>query len=106
MYGHWKSPLTTDDLTVSSAWNTYDSDRVPPTPIASPGLDSILAALRPAETAFFYFVASGDGGHLFAETFEQHSDNVTEYGASSAITTILDAGPGPNQPATTEAKDV
>ena len=76
VYGHWKSPLTTDDLTVSSAWNTYDSDRVPPTPIASPGLDSILAALRPAETAFFYFVASGDGGHLFAETFEQHSDNV------------------------------
>ena len=76
LYGHWKSPLTTDDLTVPSPWNTYATDRVPPTPIASPGLDSILAALPPADTPFFYFVARGDGGHLFAETFEEHRDNV------------------------------
>ena len=37
---------------------------------------SILAALRPVETSFFFFVARGDGGHLFAETFQEHQDNV------------------------------
>lgn len=76
LYGHWKSPLTAEDLQVPSPWNTYASDEVPPTPIASPGIESILAALRPAETPYFFFVARGDGGHLFAETFEEHRDNV------------------------------
>lgn len=76
VFGPWKSPLTSDDLQFPSPWNTYVSDGLPPTPIASPGLDSILATLRPAQTSFFFFVARGDGGHLFAETFQEHSDNV------------------------------
>ena len=76
VFGHWKSPLTADDLRIPSPWNTYVVGALPPTPIASPGLESILAALRPAQTSFFFFVARGDGGHLFAETFEEHSDNV------------------------------
>ena len=76
VFGHWKSPLTEKDLQVPSPFNTYRAPALPPTPIASPGLDSILAALRPAQTDFLFFVARGDGGHLFAETFEEHSDNV------------------------------
>ena len=76
VFGAWKSPLTSQDLQIASPWNTYVADGLPPTPIASPGLESILATLRPAQTAFFFFVARGDGGHLFAETFAEHSDNV------------------------------
>jgi len=76
VFGHWKSPLTADDLETPSPWNTYATDGIPPTPIASPGLDTILATVRPVQTNFFFFVARGDGGHLFAETFEEHSDNV------------------------------
>lgn len=76
VFGYWKSPLSEEDLSVASRWNTYASDGIPPTPIASPGMASILAALRPVETSFFFFVARGDGGHLFAETFQEHQDNV------------------------------
>jgi UPF0755 protein len=75
-FGHWKSPLMEDDLNLASPYNTYLVEGIPPTPIASPGLDSILAALRPHDTPYFFFVASGDGGHLFAETFEEHQANV------------------------------
>ena len=76
VFGHWKSPLTADDLQIPSPWNTYARDGVPPTPIASPGLDTLLATIRPTQTNFFFFVARGDGGHLFAETFEEHNTNV------------------------------
>ncbi|PZC47548.1 MAG: UPF0755 protein [Chloroflexi bacterium] len=76
VFGAWKSLLTSQDLQIVSPWNTYVTDGLPPTPIASPGLESILATLRPAETTFFFFVARGDGGHLFADTFAEHSDNV------------------------------
>ena len=75
-FGYWKSPLTEEDLQVQSPFNTYLVPGLPPSPIASPGLASILAALRPAETGLFFFVARGDGGHLFAETFEEHVENV------------------------------
>jgi UPF0755 protein len=56
---------------------------LPPGPIASPGLGAILAVLRPAETDFFYFVATGDGtgSHAFAETLEEHEANVAQYRA-------------------------
>ena len=51
----------------------------PPAPIANPGLDSILAALRPATTAYLYFVACQDasGRQLFAETLDQHIENIS-----------------------------
>ncbi|GBD13162.1 Endolytic murein transglycosylase [bacterium HR24] len=78
-YGFWKAPLTAQDLQVDSPYNTYRRRGLPPGPIASPGLDSIMAVIRPADTNYLYFVAKGDGTHAFAETLAEHLRNVAIY---------------------------
>ena len=79
--GWWKRELTLDDLAYDSPYNTYLVAGLPPGPIANPGLDAILAVLRPAETDYLYFVAKGDGSHAFAETLAEHEANVALYQA-------------------------
>jgi len=49
---------------------------LPPTPICNPGLASLRAVLEPADVPYLYYVAQGDGSHLFATTFEEHEKNV------------------------------
>lgn len=78
-FGYWKKELTVQDLQFDSAFNTYVKAGLPPGPIASPGIDSIIAVIRPAQTRFYYFVARNDGSHAFAETFAQHERNVQLY---------------------------
>lgn len=73
--------LTHADVVDPTPWNTYAVAGLPPTPIANPGRASIEAALHPAPTKDLYFVADGSGGHVFAETFEQHSKNVARWRA-------------------------
>lgn len=72
----WKKGLTLDDLKYEdpAGYNTYVNPALPPGPIASPGLSALQAALQPAQTNFFYFVAAcnGDGTHQFSITFEEH----------------------------------
>ncbi len=76
-------PLSRKDLETSSAYNTYLIPALPPTPIANPGIDAIQAVLiDPADTDALYFVASGEGGHRFAKTLEEHNKNVTAYRAT------------------------
>lgn len=73
--------LTINDLKIPSAYNTYMIDALPPGPIANPSRQAIDAVLHPMETDELYFVATGNGGHNFASTLEQHNKNVQEYRA-------------------------
>jgi len=65
-------PLLYADLEIVSPYNTYRNDGLPPGPIANPGLASLKAALAPAETPYFFFVANSDGSHIFSVTYQQH----------------------------------
>lgn len=78
--GFWKPDLSADDLKRASPYNTYTQPGLPPTPIASPSLDSILAVIRPANTKYLYFLTKpSDGSLVLAETFEEHERNVARY---------------------------
>jgi len=67
-----KARLLYADLRVDSPYNTYKHKGLPPTPIASPGLPSIEAALHPADADFLYYVAGPGGRHVFSTTLAQH----------------------------------
>ena len=68
--------LRRSELNAVTPWNTYQIDGLPPTPIANPGRAALEAAVRPAETDYLFFVADGEGGHVFAETYSEHRRNV------------------------------
>lgn len=65
-------PLTLTQVRTPSPYNTYLNPGLPPTPIASPGLESLKAALYPENTDYLYFVARYDGTHFFSKTLEAH----------------------------------
>lgn len=79
--GEHSGQLLFDDLRIDSAWNTYESDGLPPTPIAAPGQASIDAAAAPADSPYrFYVVCDTETGeHSFAETTSEHESNVAAY---------------------------
>ena len=67
------------DLGADSPYNTYRHHGLPPGPICNPGAASILAVLNPAESRLLYFVATGKGGHYFAESLAEHTANIKKY---------------------------
>lgn len=74
-----KQRLLFEDLRIDSPYNTYRNYGLPPGPINNPGIDAIKAAIFPQSHNYHFFVASGDGGHTFTETFEQHKEAAREY---------------------------
>ena len=78
---HYDGTIHTRDLLRDNPYNTYTREGLPPTPIALPGRESLLAAVRPAGTAALYFVATGlgDGAHHFSSTLEEHNSAVQTY---------------------------
>lgn len=67
------------ELDAVNGYNTYARAGLPVGPIANPGRDAIAAVLAPASTKALYFVADGSGGHVFADTLQQHNANVAKW---------------------------
>ena len=67
------------ELQAKNGYNTYAMPGLPVGPIANPGRASIDAVLDPAPSSALYFVADGTGGHVFADTLEQHNANVQKW---------------------------
>ena len=67
------------DLRADTPYNTYTRAGLPPTPIAMPGKAALLAAVQPATTPAFYFVAKGDGSSHFSASLDEHNRAVNKY---------------------------
>ena len=67
------------DLLTDTPYNTYTRGGLPPTPISLPGLQSLQAALAPAETPALYFVSRGDGTSQFSSNLPDHNRAVNRY---------------------------
>jgi UPF0755 protein len=74
-------PITRTDIDTPTAYNTYTINGLPPTPIANPGRAALEAVANPSKTEDLYFVADGTGGHAFAETLDEHNENVARWRA-------------------------
>lgn len=73
------SELTAEDLKVNSPYNTYLNIGLPPTPIGNPGLNSIEAVLKPAESNYLYYITDDDGIFHYAKTYKEHLINIEKY---------------------------
>jgi UPF0755 protein len=96
-------PLTKDDVAKPTPYNTYAVDGLPPGPIANPGRAAMEAVANPSRTKELYFVADGTGGHVFAETLDQHQRNVARWRQIEADRALANANgsgtPPSGQPA-------
>ena len=79
MGDRYKGNIRRSDLTTPTPYNTYTINGLPPTPIALPSQKSIHAALHPDDGKAIYFVATGDGGHKFSNTLDEHNQAVKAY---------------------------
>ncbi|MHB1125055.1 MAG: endolytic transglycosylase MltG [Ramlibacter sp.] len=71
--------LRKKDLQADTPWNTYTRAGLPPTPIAMPGKESLLAAVQPPPSKALYFVARGDGTSHFSSSLDEHNRAVNKY---------------------------
>ena len=82
LYGgavQWGKPILKTEIEAKNPHNTYQVRGLPPTPICNPGRPAIEAVLNPAKTGDLYFVADGNGGHIFSETLKEHNAAVQSW---------------------------
>jgi peptidoglycan lytic transglycosylase G len=77
--GTYTGALHHDDMHFDSPYNTYRHTGLPPGPIGNPGKSALEAAMHPAQSDYYYFVADAQGHHRFARTMEEHNKNVDTY---------------------------
>jgi UPF0755 protein len=77
--GTYAGALHHDDMRFNSPYNTYTHANLPPGPIGNPGKSALEAAIHPAESDYYYFVADAQGHHRFAKTIEEHNKTVDAY---------------------------
>ncbi len=75
----WDGALTVQDLAVDSPYNTRRYRGLPPAPISNPGLRALVAAVRPQESEYYYYLSGTDGKTYFARTHEEHNVNKAKY---------------------------
>lgn len=78
-----KIKIVSSDLRNRTPYNTYFIKGLPPGPIASPGLNSIRAALFPAKVPYVYFVSRGDGTHIFTSSLAEHNNAIKRIRAAA-----------------------
>lgn len=76
--------LRRKDLQTDTPYNTYTRAGLPPTPIALPGRDALMAVVQPANSKALYFVARGDGSSQFSDTLADHNRAVDKYQRKAA----------------------
>lgn len=79
MGDNYKGNITRKDLRTPTPYNTYTISGLPPTPIALPSKKAIEAAMHPDNSNNIYFVATGNGGHKFSASLEEHNRAVQQY---------------------------
>src|ERR1017187_6876841 len=77
--GTYQGALHHADMQFHSPYNTYRNAGLPPGPIGNPGRSALEAAMHPAQSDYYYFVADAQGHHRFARTMEEHNKNVAAY---------------------------
>lgn len=75
----WKHPITQEVKEDNNPYNTYKNIGLPPTPICNPGLQSIEAVWNPTETNYYYYIHDNDRNPHYAETLDEHNENVKRY---------------------------
>lgn len=75
----WKKNLTLEDLEIKSPYNTYRNAGLPPTPISNPGLAALNAVINAPNTNYIYYLSDREGRNHYAETLEEHQENIRRY---------------------------
>lgn len=99
----YNGKITRADLREPTPYNTYTITGLPPTPIAMVGREAIHAALNPADGTSLYFVARGDGSHVFSDDLNDHNSAVREFQLKRRAD--YRSSPAPQQPAKPGADD-
>lgn len=79
LFDRYDGKIYKSNISEKTAYNTYQIDGLPPTPIALPSVEAIEATMHPSDAPYIYFVATGNGGHKFSISLDEHNKAVSQY---------------------------